>query len=160
MIVLLFIPHFTRFLGRALSQIRDFVRQTGGSAAVEFALLAPVIVLMMVSTFDVGTSISQRMALDGVLRNGIQTAMNDGSVDQILNSMQVAADGSFGEGQTQLSAVQICSCDTAGGGAVSCDTTCVGGPPNIFVEMSAQLSPDSVMLPSLTLAPTIIVQIR
>ncbi|MFY0680374.1 MAG: pilus assembly protein [Thalassovita sp.] len=140
--------------------MRDFVRQTGASSAVEFALLAPVIVLMTTSTFDLGSSISQRMALDGVVRNGVQTAMEDGSIEQILSSMQAAADTSFGDDETELSAVQICSCGTAEGAQVSCETTCDAGAPNMYIALSAQLASESMMIPSLTLAPTVYVQTR
>ncbi|MGD0103354.1 MAG: TadE/TadG family type IV pilus assembly protein [Rhodopila sp.] len=48
----------------------------GGVAAAEFALIAPVLIAMMLSVYDIGNAVWQRLLLQQALRAGGQYAMS------------------------------------------------------------------------------------
>ncbi|GAC1344238.1 MAG: hypothetical protein NVSMB29_17700 [Candidatus Dormibacteria bacterium] len=52
-----------------------------GQAAVEFALLAPLLILLAVGTFDMGTTVADTAVVAGQVRAGLRTVQNNVTTD-------------------------------------------------------------------------------
>jgi len=77
---------------------RPLLPDEDGASAVEFALLAPILVLACIATIDVGLAISQRMHIDQSLRAGAAAAMLDPdglTADDVRDYVEGSASGSF-----------------------------------------------------------------
>jgi Flp pilus assembly protein TadG len=61
---------------RITSHIRALRRNASGIAAAEFALIAPVMVTLLLSTYDVGNAVQQQLQLQQALRAAGQYAMS------------------------------------------------------------------------------------
>jgi len=142
--------------------LRRFVRESDGSSVVEFALLAPVMLLMTLATFDVGNSISDRMAIDAAMRNGLQVAMVTGSLDDTLQMMETTAVAELGADQASFQVTQFCTCGTVTDTQVSCTNICTGSEPmvNVFLQLDGQFHHNSWFMPDVQLNPTLFLQQR
>ncbi len=112
---------------RALS--RSFVRCLRAAVAIELALLAPVLLLMLVGVIDFGGAIYERMQLTSAARAGvqfaIQSAANADDTAGILQAVQTA--GSLDAANITITTTQFCGC--ADGSAAACGDTCGGDAP-------------------------------
>ncbi len=147
---------------RCLSFLHRFARDTEGNSVVEFALLAPIMLMITLATFDLGNSVSDRMAMDAALRNGLQVAMATGSVDATLQMMQTTADAELGADQAAFEVTRICTCGTIYDSHVSCDTICTGSSPStsVFMELTGNYSHAGWVLPDITFTPTVFLRQR
>jgi TadE-like protein len=114
-------------------------RNCGGSAAAEFALVAPAIVLIAVGIADFGMLATKSAALVGTTRIGAEYArLHPADTAGIENLMQrstvfaptLAFPGSF---------PQSCECDD--GTSIACAESCAAagrpGPNRVFIKISA-----------------------
>ena len=110
---------------------------------IEFALLAPVVLLLVVGAIDFGTFIYQKMQLQSAARAGAQYAIqSDATVSDtagILNAAQIASEVDF-TGVTPT-ITQYCACsdgiETTPDGSGSCGGTCAGGEfPGLYVRVN------------------------
>jgi Flp pilus assembly protein TadG len=121
---------------------RFFIRVAGdrsGVAAVELALIAPVLTLMMVAVTDIGMGIYRKMQVEHAAQVGAQYAMRNGFDANAISNAVISA--------TRVSSitafpapVNFCGCATASGvSTVSCGTTCPGGAvAGTYTTVSAQ----------------------
>jgi Flp pilus assembly protein TadG len=142
-----------------------FLRDTSGVAAMEFALLAPTLLMMLLAAIDLSGVLSVREAVDHVLRSGAQSAMADAGSDVVLSVMQAAASEDFtqgtGAGQITLGAQKFCACPNSPASGTSCGTICTGNLPTLtFYRMTAALRFDGILFPRFDLAPVLQVQVR
>lgn len=145
--------------GGASFHLRNFVQQTGASAAVEFAVVAPVIMLMTLTASDLGGAISNRMAMDGLLRSGMH-AVNEGrSIDEIAQMMTEASASRFSS-LPNFEVDEYCTCGSATGAVVSCSAICTDGAPRVFLQLSAHTTPSSFLLSGAEMVPSIYLQVR
>ncbi|PVE22042.1 hypothetical protein DC522_23295 [Microvirga sp. KLBC 81] len=153
-----------------------FLSDQSGVSALEFALLAPAILLGSVFVADLAFLAHQRMAIDQVLRAGAQQAMLDKSaspaaeeVVKVLNIM--AASGNFAVGSTIpvkekppliVGASRYCACpDAIEAPPVACSTICTGSKPTLaFYSIWAKSRSSNMLLPDLPFEPQIRVQVR
>lgn len=140
-----------------------------GVAAVEFALLAPILAFMLLAGVDLGLAVSERMAVDHALRAGAQEAMNDPGEPRVLELMRKAAESNFalddGSGTQStplaLSVTRFCACPDNVGFAVTCSTICPGSKPTfIYYRMAGEKSYRGWIMPVFGFAPSVQVQIR
>ncbi|HCY54703.1 MAG TPA: hypothetical protein DF715_04010, partial [Oceanicaulis sp.] len=61
-----------------MKRLSDFLRDRSGTPAVEFALLAPVFLVLIVSAIDVAHIAFQRSDMTGAIRSGTQYFMAGG----------------------------------------------------------------------------------
>jgi len=114
--------------------IRGFVRDLRANAAIEFALIVPVlavIVLMISDTSSVAVGASH---MEGAVRSSIQYAMNGGT-----DMAQAQAVGNLAwqdrPHNASLNVTSVCMCGSAGG---SCTQVCPDGSlPKTFVSAAA-----------------------
>lgn len=150
--------------------IGSFARDDAGVSAVEFALLAPMLVFALLATVDMGLALTERMTIGHILRAGAQGATEDvgiTSVDRILRTtatknMPVAAAGTTGDDSSlALTVSRICSCPGQPSVAVACSATCTGSAPTqIFYALSGQKTYAGLILPRFSQSRSLQVQVR
>ncbi len=119
------------------------LKSARGAAVIEFALLAPVLLLMVVAAIDFGTFIHQKMQLQSAARAGAQFAIqSDASISDtagILNAAQIASELDFTG--VAIETTQFCACsdgiESTPDGNGSCGGTCAGGEfPGLYVRVN------------------------
>lgn len=147
-------------------RLRRFLRDTSGVAVVEFALLGPTLLFMLLAAIDLGGVMAQREAMDHVLRSGAQLAMTDSGSTAVLAAMQSVASPDFtlATGTPKsiaLAATRFCACPNTPGTATTCETICTGNlPTNAYYRMTATKTYHGILFPLFTLTPVLQVQIR
>jgi Flp pilus assembly protein TadG len=105
-----------------------------GNIAVEFALIAPVAMLMLVGIAEYGTAVYDRLQLSSALRAGIQYATVAGvSTDAVE---QVVTDALTSDpAAVTVTAQKVCECPD--GTETACDQTCSDGTRRTFMRIDA-----------------------
>jgi pilus assembly protein CpaE len=153
--------------------IQALRRCQAGISSVEFALLAPVLCLILLTTVDLGSALTERLGMSQVLRSGAQVAMEDPGEEEVTDLMQSAASGNFhteAEAETdpalvsqmlELEVERFCACPDEPETAVTCSTVCTGTVPTfIYYRMSAEKDFSGVLLRGLPLSTAAQVQVR
>lgn len=113
---------------------RAFAADRCGNVAVEFALVAPVFILLIVGLLDYGIAARERSALDAATRAGLQVLLADS--DETAAAEATAA---LIAPDAEVSADVACIC--VDGAVVDCASgTCAAGAPRRFVTVTATLS--------------------
>lgn len=108
--------------------------ESKGLAAIEFALIAPVLALITISISDLGQAAVGAMNMEAAVRSGIQYAMNGGTNMTVAKTVSAQSWGSRPSGST-LNALQMCVCDS---GTVTCGQACTdGSTQKTFVTVTA-----------------------
>ncbi|MDA9427150.1 hypothetical protein XH97_34290 [Bradyrhizobium sp. CCBAU 53380] len=115
------------------------VRDTRGIAAIEFAIMVPLLSLMVVSVTDIGLAVYRKMQVEDAAQAGAQYAIAHGFDASAMSSAVTSATNS-----TAITAspapIQFCGCPTSRGvSTVSCGTVCTGGAQaGTYTTVSAQ----------------------
>lgn len=118
-----------------------------GAAIVEFALILPLLVLLMVGLFDLGFGAYQLMQVHAAAEAGAQYATQHATWDAA--AIATAVTGATGTGG--IAAIpapsQVCGCPDGGifTPRPSCGTCPSGSPAGIYASVSAQLSYSPVL---------------
>lgn len=127
-----------------------FLRDETGVSAVEFALIAPLLVMMLLMMTDFGMAIQQRMTMNHILRIGAEAAMRGASDAQIAATLQAAVDDHATARMSTLTVappMRMCRCPQTGNLPVACTEDCAGGEaPDLFHEFSATLPYRSILM--------------
>lgn len=110
-----------------------------GSSAVEFALIAPVVGLLLLGMFDFSRLLSRKMAVDNAARAGAEYAVRFGYDSSNIAAAITAATSVSGISATP-SPTQSCGCPDAASGiaVVACGTNCPsGGSAGKYVIINA-----------------------
>jgi Flp pilus assembly protein TadG len=127
--------HLTLLCGCARAAARD-VR---GVAAIEFAMIVPVLLFMMVAIVDFGLAIYSDMEVQNAAQAGAQYAIahgfNANSISQAVTSATNLAGIAVSSGPTKF-----CGCPSSIGVTnTACNSTCSGGStPGTYVTVSAR----------------------
>jgi Flp pilus assembly protein TadG len=94
-----------------MTWLQKFSRDESGVSAVEFALIAPVLLFSLLGVVDIGNVVYQRSDMESALRSGIQYFMNGG--DDLARAEAVVNDAwtTKPEGVSVV-AERFCLCDT------------------------------------------------
>lgn len=110
--------------GRLLVRLRG---EDSGVAAIELALVAPILALIIVAIVDFGLAYARQMTLANGVRAGVQYAMvrrpvqgNTGAIAQT-----VADNASVPVANVTVS--WVCTCSDSGGAAPTCSVSDCGG---------------------------------
>lgn len=130
-----------------------------GASAIEFALLAPVLVLGLLGTVDVGRALTEQMTIGSLLRTGAQSIM--AGVDAAkVEPMLLAASGDESV-SVDVTIPPICACPDSTQVAVDCSTTCPGPEPTgIYYSLTATKPFSGIFLPDIQLSRSLQVQVR
>lgn len=151
------------------------MRCAAGISAVEFTLLAPVLVVGAFSTADAGMAIYEKMMIGQALRAGAQLAMAGAEKDDVLDvlrqvasenftlagSAEAAPGGAASGGMAAeskslaVSVSRYCACPGTTFVQVGCGGICDTGLPARFYRLTATKTFDGVILPAFSLDGTI-----
>jgi len=144
------------------------LRDQCGVSAVEFALIAPILVGGLLLMVDIGLAVSERMGLDHVLRAGAHAAMAEQDKERILTVLEVTASEHFtiagsstqttSENPVVLSVDCVCSGESTS--AAEC-TACAGSAQaHVYYRLSAEKIYNGVIFKGIRLRTGIEVQLR
>lgn len=109
-----------------------------GIAATEFAMVAPVLLLLLLGTFDVANLVQTTIQLERATRAGAQLAAADSSNLSAIRQQVIAA---WPELTLEDVPLPVHACECAGV-AVACGGTCAGGlVQTVTVTAQRSLSP-------------------
>ncbi|MBT2189087.1 TadE/TadG family type IV pilus assembly protein [Sphingobium nicotianae] len=137
-------------------RLLDPFRSTGGVAAIEFAIISPVLLALIVSVIELGLATRDSLRAQAAAAAGAYYSVQNG-----FDATGIAAAVVNGTGAPGLSAspapTLFCGCPSAGGiGPATCDATCDdGAPARKYVRVSASITRTSVLDADLGL-PTVI----
>jgi Flp pilus assembly protein TadG len=128
-----------RFLSRAASD-------TSGVAAIEFAIIVPLLVMMVVATAEIGMGFYRKMQVEDAVQAGAEWAIRNG-FDANAMSSAVTSATSAPAISASPAPVQFCGC--ASGSSimtVSCGTICSGGvQAGTYTTVSAQMTYNTIL---------------
>jgi Flp pilus assembly protein TadG len=107
-----------------------------GTATVEFALVSPLLMLLLAGVLDFGVLLRTATCAANAARAGIEYGSRSASASVDYAGMQNAAVNSM-PGVTGLTAAAVRSCQCSGGSAVSCTGSCANGKMMIYVKVTA-----------------------
>lgn len=114
--------------------VGTFTCGDAGTAAIEFAFIAPVLIAVVLMVTDVADIAKGASNMQTAIRAGVQYAINGGS-DMSVAQAQVTQAWDDQPSGASSSAVKSCTC---AGAAHDCNTPCADGTvPAIFVTVSA-----------------------
>lgn len=148
------------------ARLSRFRHDASGVAVIEFALIAPTLLVMLLAAIDLGNVLKEREAMDHVLRSGAQLAMADAGAPDVLGAMQAAASADFTilagtKKSITLGASRFCACPNTAATAVACSTICTGSlPTNIYYRMTATKTYRGILFPLFTQTPVLQVEVR
>ncbi|WP_081904664.1 TadE/TadG family type IV pilus assembly protein [Palleronia rufa] len=146
---------------RLLNRIAEDRR---GGSAVEFGLIAPMMLAGLLGVVDVGGAVNERIKLDAILRAGALVAMTDPGAAAVSDTLSVVDAGQGATDQRAsltLDVQRYCACPGDTGATVACSTTCPGAQPTaIFYRLSTGTTYDGMVLPRISLGAESRVRIR
>jgi Flp pilus assembly protein TadG len=147
---------------RRRSYARGYWQDCRGTAAIEMALLAPILIFALLAAYDLGNAIQKRMKLAHVVRVGVEAALDQGpsapdqdALAEILWHMSTAAGGD----QFVLEVERLCGCPETAGTYTSC--TCIDGQASfVYFRLEGSHLYSGNFLPSMPLITSRLVQVR
>jgi Flp pilus assembly protein TadG len=120
---------------------RRLLADRKGVTAVEFAIVAPVLVIVCVGIIDMGLAIYTDMQVKNAAQTGAQYAVANGYHPDDI-AAQAKAGSTLGSLSMSPAPAQFCGCPGATGvSSTSCSAVCAdGSSPGTFVTVSAQAS--------------------
>ncbi len=103
-----------------------------GNAVVEFALITPVLLVMIVGLVDAGRAIEANARLGSGISAGLHYALADSYASAQIEAAAVSA-SRYADGEVSVAATRVCECPD--GSAVACTGTCDAGYKRIFVQI-------------------------
>lgn len=138
-----------------------YLKSEGGVSAVEFAIVAPMLILGVLSTADIGFEVSDRMDIDQALRNGAEAALGDPGasvLQSILGASQIATTGLE---TISWDIARTCVCPENNGVSVDCFETCADDQPTeIYYEIEGSRDAVRLLLPGKVVSRSVSVQVR
>jgi Flp pilus assembly pilin Flp len=126
-------------------------RCSKGVSALEFALIAPIMALLVMGGFDLGSIVQQSLRLEAAARAGAQHAFSRPS-DTAGIAAAIRANLPGWTDITVPSPVQVCRCPD--GTSVSCGgALCGTEPPAIYISVQVSRPFTAITPLSATLAP-------
>ena len=149
-------------------------RDERGTAAIEFGLLAPILVLACLATVDVGLAIGERMEIDHTLRASSIGAMGDIGEEEVRDLVEAVASESFtirsedpdaiGTSTEHLAVAveRFCACPESVSAQVNCTSgTCANSAkPYLYYRLSAEKDYSPMLLPTIPLRGSVLVQVK
>jgi Flp pilus assembly protein TadG len=128
---------FSAFCGRLAALCED----EGGLAAIEFGLIAPFLVLLVVAAIDLGTGIHKAMQAQNAAEAGAVYASRHAF--DLTGTTGAVVNATAGAGIVATPApTRFCGCPTASGIATtSCGAACAdGSAPGQYLRISARVT--------------------
>jgi Flp pilus assembly protein TadG len=133
------------------TKIKKRLFANAGTAAIEFGLVAPFLLILLAGTVEIGFSVWQAMQVQAAAEAGAGYAIKHGWNASAISTAVVNATAA-----TNITAspapFEFCGCPaTSGVTTVVCTATCTGdSAPSVYVKVGASM-PHSVILSDLGL---------
>jgi len=133
------------------AKIKKSIFANAGTAAIEFGLMVPFLLILLAGLVEIGFSVWQAMQVQAAAEAGAGYAIKHGwNAAAISNAVVNATEA------TNITAspapFEFCGCPAASGvTTIACNSTCTGGfAPSVYVQVGASM-PHSVILSYLNL---------
>lgn len=126
-------------------------------AAVEFALIAPLLVLILVAVVEIGLAVRQQMQVQDAASAGARYAAQNGWNATAITAAVTSAKPDAGIAASPAP-VRFCGCPSATGvAAATCGDFCAdGSSARSYVQVSASVARSSILPSSLPLPDTMV----
>ena len=114
-----------------------------GIATIEFALVAPLLLLLLAGTLDFAMLLRVATSVADAARCGAQYGSLSAANSLDTSGMQTAALNSS-PGIAGMTAAAVRSCQCSGGSAVGCGGSCPGGKMLIYVQVTTRATAPTV----------------
>jgi hypothetical protein len=117
-------------------KLRGLLRQDGGNAAVELALILPILIVLLAGLIDFGRAYFTAMELENAARAGAQYGLLNGSTDLagVENTVRGATD--VPDEDLTVNTLSFCRCPD--GSVQACSGgDCGGFSPGTYISISA-----------------------
>jgi hypothetical protein len=109
---------------RASRTLGRLAGDRGGNVAVEFALLLPLLIVILTGLIDFGRATYERMALETAARSAVQYARQNPNDTAGITAAALNAGGLAATAEVEVPA-PFCECPT--GASIACGTVCPNG---------------------------------
>lgn len=117
--------------------LRRFRRNEDGVVAIEFAMIAPIIIFAIMAMADLGLASYDRMKLTAGVRSAAQYMMMLGEDADIAKEIVIRSSG-LGEKITGVEVFAYCACSGSEGQATECAVECSdGNMTNVYTRITA-----------------------
>lgn len=93
-----------------------------GLAGVEFALVAPVLIFILIGVVDFGMYMNMSLKMEIVARSAAQYVLQGGDINLIEEDIILPSNLNVAAGEVDSDVAYVCEC--ADGVEVACDATC------------------------------------
>lgn len=146
------IVHSKRTAVAMWQTIRRSTVRTDGTALIEFAIIAPVIFVIVLGVLDFGLLAFRQMEVQNAVQAGAEYAVQNGYSSTSISTAVINASPTFaGEGLT-VTVNEFCGCPSSTGvtqistGTCSATSTCTGSAVvGNYVNVSASATYDTVV---------------
>ena len=119
------------------------IRSRTGSALVEFALVTPLLLLMMAAVLNFGLLLRTAVCVADAARAGAQYGSRSAANSTDTSGIQSAAVNSAPDiAHLTVSSSRTCKCPD--GNSVSCSGPCGGGPVRVYVQVTASATGSAI----------------
>jgi len=118
-----------------MKSLRKFLKGQGGTSAIEFAIISPILAGLVIYGFDTWQLINRKQDMHAAINAGAHYYMGGGTDDPSAQSISLSGwPNRPGDGQVSIS--RACTC---AGGASGCSTICAATQqaPEIRVTLRA-----------------------
>jgi Flp pilus assembly protein TadG len=122
----------TKLISR--TSAKKFLQQNVGGVAVEFVLLAPIVMMLFIVSIDFGSYLLKKQNLSSITRGAITIVANTPGFAVDQTTLNTYARSSLGTSARNIRvSVDIeCRCNQVSG--ASCAVNCNGAPPATFLR--------------------------
>lgn len=124
---------------------KRLLSESSGAAAVEFALLAPTLVAILLPMVDLGIGAYEKMRVQDAAEAGAQYALEHGYSSSAITT--AAQDATSLGSNVQVTPTEACGCISSGAiASATCGSTCSDGTTaGTFVTVGTQASYTTIL---------------
>ena len=115
-----------------LNRFTRWTRDTSGTSAIEFGLIAPILILLCIGAYDLNDMSFRTSNMQTAVRAGIQYAMNGG---EDLDAAKTIVNGAWSKKPSDGNVTATAACKCAGN-TQACNSTC-GTTMNKWITITA-----------------------
>lgn len=119
---------------RIWRKLCDFRHARDGVAAVEFALIVPVMLIILMGLLDYAIAVFHKMELESAVRSGAQYALvQDSNSATIIGVVEASTNLEI----ANVTVTVTESCECSDGSAIACAGTCLTDPVRHYTTVTA-----------------------
>lgn len=133
---------------------------SSGSATLEFAVIAPVLILAVLSTADIGLAINQALRIDQSIRNAAQVALDDPGATAVCAAL-ATIDPNGGRCFTDWDVQRFHACSASPDLRVAPSAICADNrPASVFYQISGTRTHAGILLPNRDMERSVVVLVQ